>query len=167
MLSTLWSSTQLYLTTRKWVALGETGLNHHHRHFLQLWFDVLTSIFTKPLLEADTVLETRGHITTVNTHNTWDWWRRHPRSAWILHGCYDLICLLCFVLLSKYLLSKKKFVKYLEGMMVISVYQNFNIQMGFLIFRVCWINRHFFSILLVRKWDQYTHAHKAFFVATQ
>ena len=38
-------------------------------YVLQIWFDVLTDILDKPLLEADTELELRGHPTTVDKQN--------------------------------------------------------------------------------------------------
>jgi len=54
--------------------------------------------------------------------------------------------LLCLGSLSEYLLSKKKFVKDLEGMMVTSVYPNFNSQVGFLRCRACWMVQRFSAI---------------------
>jgi len=54
--------------------------------------------------------------------------------------------LLCLGSLSEYLLSKKKFAKELEGMMVTSVYPDFNSQVGFLRCRACWMVQRFSAV---------------------
>ena len=87
-------------------------------YVLQIWFYVLTSVLTKPLPEADTVLKRMDNLETVDKWNTWNWWRHQLGSAWIPHGDYEPLRLLCLILLSKYPLSKKKFVKGLKGIMV-------------------------------------------------
>ena len=102
-------------------ASSSSASNHTYPRSLQIWFDVLTSILDKPILDSDTVLEPRGDLMTADKRNNLHWWRRHSGSAWIPHGDYEPLCLFCLGFLSKYFFSKKKISKYLEGMMVIYV----------------------------------------------
>lgn len=57
--------------------------------------------------------------------------------------------LLTFGSLAKYLLSKKKYASQLEGLMVSSVFPDFNSPVGFLRFRACWMAQQFSEI----KWS--------------
>ena len=57
--------------------------------------------------------------------------------------------LLTFGSLSKFLLKKKKYAKELEGLMVSSVFGDFNSPIGFLRFRACWMAQQFAEI----KWS--------------
>lgn len=57
--------------------------------------------------------------------------------------------LLTFGSLSKFLLKKKKYAKELEGLMVSSVFGDFNSPIGFLRFRACWMAQQFSEI----KWS--------------
>ena len=54
--------------------------------------------------------------------------------------------LLTFGSLSKYLLSKKKYAGELEGLLVTSVFQDFNSPVGFLRYRACWMVQQFSGI---------------------
>lgn len=57
--------------------------------------------------------------------------------------------LLTFGSLSKYLLSKKKYAGELEGLLVSSVFPDFNSPVGFLRYRACWMAQQFSSV----KWS--------------
>ena len=107
-------------------------------------------------------LETRGQLIKVDKFNAWNFWRHHPESYWITNGYCEPLCLLCLGLLSELLIPKNKSVKDLEGMMVKSVYQKFNIQVGFLIYHPFWMVHRFSEIALVVRWDQpsYTHPNR-------
>ena len=106
-------------------------------------------------------------MVTVDDRNTQTWWRRHPGSAWVSHGDYETLFLLCLGFLYKYLLSNNNFVRNLEGMMVIYVYPNFNSQVGLLICHEFCMVHCFLEILLVGRWDQPTHAQPDRFAAPQ
>ena len=130
---------------------------------LQLWFYVLTAIFSKPLPGTDKVLDPKCNLTAVDKRNAWPWWIRHPGSDWILRGYYEPLCLLCLGSLSKYLLSEKKFAKDIEAIGVASVYPNFNSQVVLLILNVCWMVHPFLTNPLVGQWYQPPHVHPAHF----
>ena len=126
----IWYSTQIYLpggqgssirADRSKSASSPLAPALTDPHILQLWCDFLTSILSKPLMEADTGLDLREKLRKVDERNAWNWWRCHLGSAWIPRGDYEPLCLICLVLLSKYLLSKNKIFNDLEGMMVTSV----------------------------------------------
>ena len=145
-LSTVWFSMQFYLPRgqrggieRDWSESASSQLVAAHTYpcVLQLWFDVLIVILVKPLLEADMGLDPRGKTRTVDEWNTWTLWRHHPGFALIPHGDYEPLCRICLGLLSKYLLSKYKISKDIEGMMVTSFHPNFNSQGGLLRYHAC------------------------------
>jgi hypothetical protein len=54
--------------------------------------------------------------------------------------------LLTFGSLSKYLLSKKKYVTEIEGLLVTSVFPDFNSPVGFLRYRACWMVQQFSAV---------------------
>ena len=54
--------------------------------------------------------------------------------------------LLCFGSLSQFLLSKKKYSKELEGLLVTCVFPDFNSPVGFLRCRACWMVQRFSTV---------------------
>ena len=129
-LSTLWYFTQFNLPVGQGGSIGGDRYEsesspsvsaHIYPRAIKICFNLLIYILSKPLMEADTGLDLREKLTKVDERNAWNWWRCHLGSAWIPRGDYEPLCLICLVLLSKYLLSKNKIFNDLEGMMVTSV----------------------------------------------
>ena len=51
---------------------------------LQIWFDFITSVLYKPLLEADMGFYPRGDTKTVDEKNACPWWKVNKWSAQIM-----------------------------------------------------------------------------------